>query len=136
MNRWLALACFSFTLGDSASLPLPPTPPPPTPKLTIEVLSVEICCLGRLLVYTDNDCHLILGFKIYIQTMVFTLNRDSRKGYRHRQWFSPKSDFTKKLSTQTIPLYSAHAIYSCTLPVITSFLWKFISLLTSNFTLP
>ena len=23
----------------------------------------------------------------------------------HRQWFSLKSDFTKKLSTQTIPLY-------------------------------
>ena len=28
----------------------------------VEVLSVEISCLYRLLVYTDNDFHLFLGF--------------------------------------------------------------------------
>ena len=58
-------------------------------KIGLKVLSVEICFLCILLFYPDNDFHLILGFNISIQTMVFTLNQDSRKGYLHRQWFSP-----------------------------------------------
>ena len=35
-------------------------------KVTIKVivvLSVEVSCLCRLLIYTDNDFHLNLGFK-------------------------------------------------------------------------
>ena len=44
--------------------------------------------LWRLVVYTEHDFHLILGFKLSSQKLVFTLNWDSRKGYLHRQWFS------------------------------------------------
>ena len=64
---------------------------------TVEVLSVEICCLCRWLVYTDNGFHLIICFKIYIQTMSFTWNRDLKKGCLHRQWFSPSFWFYKKV---------------------------------------
>ena len=53
----------------------------------VEVLSVETTCLYRELLYTYNDFHLNLGFKFFSQTMVFTLNLDSRKGFLHRQWF-------------------------------------------------
>ena len=45
-------------------------------------------CLWRLVVYTEHDFHLILGFRLSSQTLVFTLNWDSRKGYLHRKWFS------------------------------------------------
>ena len=61
--------------------------------------------LGVWSVYTEPDFHLILGFKLFSQTLVFTLNQDSTKGQIHRQWFYLKSDFTKKLSTLNIPLY-------------------------------
>ena len=73
---------------------------------TLEVLSLEICCLCRIIVSTDNDFHLILGLtylylkwfhlklrfkeRFSIQTAVFTLNLI----------------FTKKLSTLTITLVS------------------------------
>ena len=43
----------------------------------IEDLSVEISCLCRLLIYTDNDFDLIFGFNSSLQTIVFTLNLDS-----------------------------------------------------------
>ena len=36
---------------------------------------------------TDNDFHFDLGFKFSTQTMVFTLNLDSRKGSLHEKWF-------------------------------------------------
>ena len=45
-------------------------------------------CLWRLVVYTEHDFHFIMGFKLSSQTLVFTLNPDSRKGYLHRQWLS------------------------------------------------
>ena len=54
----------------------------------LQVLSVEFSCLCILLVYTEHDFHFILGFKLSTQPLFFTLNRDSRKGYLHRQWFS------------------------------------------------
>ena len=63
----------------------------------VEVLSVEITCLWRLLVSTDNTFHLILGFNSSTQTTVFTLNQDSRKGNLYRQWFSPWIWFHKKV---------------------------------------
>ena len=53
----------------------------------VEVLSVEITCLCRLLIYIDNDFHLNLGFKLSLATMVFTLNQDLRKCNLYRQWF-------------------------------------------------
>ena len=49
--------------------------------LELEDLSVEITCLCRVLILTDNDFHLILGFNSSLQTTLFTLNLDSRKGY-------------------------------------------------------
>ena len=50
-------------------------------------MSVEGSCLRRERLYTDNDFHLNLGFKLPTQTLVFTLNLVSRKGSVHRQWF-------------------------------------------------
>ena len=35
-------------------------------------------CLWRLVVYTEHDFHLNLGFKLSSQTLVFTLNRVSQ----------------------------------------------------------
>ena len=65
----------------------------------VEVLSVEISCLCKVLFYMDNDFHLNLVFNYYTQTIVFTLNIESRKGSLHKKCnvFSPKSDFTKKV---------------------------------------
>ena len=54
--------------------------------MTVEDLSVEITCLCRLLIYTDNGYHPNLGFNSSLQTMVFTLNLVSRNGNLHRQW--------------------------------------------------
>ena len=65
----------------------------------VDVWSVEMSCL-----YTEQDFHLILGFKLSTQTVVFTLNWDSRKVYLHSQLIHLKYDLTKKLSTQTIRL--------------------------------
>ena len=53
----------------------------------VKVLTVESTCLCRLLIYTNNDFQLILGFNYSLPTMLFTLNLDSRKGYLHRKWF-------------------------------------------------
>ena len=40
------------------------------PFLLVEDLSVEITCLCRLLIYTDNDLYLILGFNSSLQIIV------------------------------------------------------------------
>ena len=56
-------------------------------QTTRGIFSVDNC-LWRLVVYTEHDFHLILGFKLSSQTLVFTLNQDSRIGYLDRQWFS------------------------------------------------
>ena len=45
------------------------------------------CCLFSENLYTNNDFHPNLGFNFSTQTMVFTLNLDSRKGSLHRRWF-------------------------------------------------
>ena len=56
-------------------------------EVTAEVLSVEITWMCRELVYTDNDFHINLGLKFSTQTMVFSLDQDSRKCFLNRQWF-------------------------------------------------
>ena len=56
-------------------------------KLCRGVFSVNNS-MWRLVIYTEHDFPLILGFKLSSQILVFTLNRDSRKGYLHTQWFS------------------------------------------------
>ena len=63
----------------------------------VKDLSVEITCLCRLLIYTDNDFHLILGFNLPLQTMVFYLKSGFKKKVIYTDnGFSPKPDFTKK----------------------------------------
>ena len=52
--------------------------------------------MSGLVIYTDNGFHLNLGFNSSLETMVFTLNLDSRKGIYTDNGFSPKSDFKKK----------------------------------------
>ena len=47
--------------------------------------------LWRSFVYTEHDFHLILGFNLSTRTLVFTLNRELRKGYIHRQYAFYKS---------------------------------------------
>ena len=41
-------------------------------------------CQWILVVYTEHYFHLILGFNLSSQTLVFTSNWDSRKGYLKR----------------------------------------------------
>ena len=50
-------------------------------------------CLWRLVVYTEHEFHPILGLKISSQTLVFTLNWDSRKGYPHRKLIKIRPSF-------------------------------------------
>ena len=47
----------------SVNLESSETPLPSENQQLGEVLSVEVSCLCRLLIYTDNDFHLNLGFK-------------------------------------------------------------------------
>ena len=56
-------------------------------QMMVEELSVSGTCLYRECLYTDNDFHLILGFKSPTQKLVFTFNLVSRKGSLHRHWF-------------------------------------------------
>ena len=49
---------------------------------------MEISCLCRVLLYTDNELYLNLGFNYSTQTVVFTLNLDSRNYSLHRQVFN------------------------------------------------
>ena len=51
----------------------------PQPAIVVEVSLVATFCLWRLVVYTEHDFPLILGFKLSTQTLVFTLDRNSRK---------------------------------------------------------
>ena len=67
-------------------------------SLKLKVLSVEVNCMCRTLTYTDNDSHINLGFKYPPQTMVFTLNLDSRITYLHRQWFQSLNWIHKKVN--------------------------------------
>ena len=53
----------------------------------IEEISLKGVCLYKERLYTDDDFHLILGFKFATQTRAFTLNLVSRKGSLHRHWF-------------------------------------------------
>ena len=54
-------------------------------------------CLRRLVVYTEHDFHLILGFKLSSQTLVFTLNWVQEKDIYTDSGFHLKSDFTKQM---------------------------------------
>ena len=60
--------------------------------------------MWKLVVHTEHDFHLILGFKLSSQTVVFTLIGIQEKVIYTDSGFHLKSNFTKQLSTLNIPL--------------------------------